>query len=100
MFVDMVFKITQVAPGGAYTAFYRSDKDNTDLNTRIKELSDDGKLNTQLEAISAAIRRISKRYSRQLSHPHQVFQEPLPTCIALGEDGKTVLVKKEDLGGK
>ena len=96
---DMAFQITELVPSGDYTVFYQSDKDNTQVDKRMKELSEQGKLQSQLEAITASIERVYKKNKVSLSRPHKVFQEPLPTCIALGVDGKPVSVKEEDLGG-
>jgi S-DNA-T family DNA segregation ATPase FtsK/SpoIIIE len=97
---DMAFEITTIEPGGAYTSFYQSNKDNDDVNKQIKELSEQGKLQSQLEAITKSIKMTYETYRKrdQLSPPYQVFQAPLPTCIALGEDGTVVPLKKEDFG--
>lgn len=86
---DIPCKITYAQRNGLYEPFYDSGQDNLELIEKKEKLKREGKLQTQLESIVAAIMAVSKE-EKFASKPHIVFQQPLPARIALDSDGRVV----------
>ena len=84
---ELPVEITEASKSGAYTAFYRSEKDNIEVIRRKKELETQGKLETQLNAVVGAIKTYYNRNRDKHPQPHIVFQKPLPQNIVY-EDGR------------
>ena len=93
--VDVPVELTLASKSGAYTTFYRSNKDNRKLLAQRLELKKQGKLHTQLEAITAAICRVYQAQADRLCAPHVVFRAPLPTHIMLDENHNVVDLGKQ-----
>lgn len=91
---DVPIEITLASKTGAYSTFYRSDKDNTKLIEKKMELKKTGSSKTQLEAISDAICNVYAEIKNSISKPHVVFRAPLPTCIAMDKKGNVVDLSK------
>jgi len=85
--IESPIEIIEASKTGAYTVFYRSEKDNIDYIERKKELEKEGKLETQLNAVVGAIKKYYDAHSSEYSAPHIVFQKPLPAKMLLKEDG-------------
>lgn len=96
---DVPVEITFASKSGAYSTFYRSDKDNTKLIEKKIELKKSGSSKTQLEAINDAICTVYEEIKKNIGTPHIVFRAPLPTCIALDKKGNVVDISKVK-GGK
>ena len=90
---DIPIEITLASKYGAYTTFYRSDKDNTNFLEKRKELKKQGLSKTQLEAITEAICEVYQQF--HFIAPHMVFCPPLPTCIAMDKNGKVIELHKK-----
>ena len=84
-------EITLASKTGAYSTFYRSDKDNLTLLKRLSEQKKAGTAKTQLEAICEAICATYTDNAGQLVAPHTVFSSPLSTCIAWDPDRDAVI---------
>ena len=67
----------------------REDLKEGEMIEKKEKLKREGKLQTQLESIVAAIMAVSKE-EKFASKPHIVFQQPLPARIALDSDGRVV----------
>ncbi len=80
-------EFVEASKSGAYTIFYRSEKDNQELRQRKKELDAAGLLETQLNAVVGAIKTHYKENISRYIQPHIVFQKPLPDQMYL-KDGK------------
>lgn len=91
---DAAFQIQNVAETGFHSTFYDSSEDNTEINSKIDQLSRDGKLKTQLEETNESIVNVYDEGLKQhkLIPPYKVFCEPLKRSIALGEKDKVVEV--------
>ena len=87
---DVPVEITLASKTGAYSLFYRSDKDNTRLIQQKAELKKKGVSKTQLEAINDAINSVYKDNKESIREPHTVFQAPLPSCITMDKEEKAV----------
>lgn len=97
-------EITLASKTGAFSCFYRSDKDNLTLRKRMAELKKTGKSKTQLETISDAICSV---YQNDLQNdlnkaglPHTVFRAPLPKYITWDHYKKDIVIledRKEEL---
>lgn len=96
---DVPIEITLASKTGAYSTFYRSDKDNTKLIEKKIELKKAGSSKTQLEAINDAICNIYGEIKSSIIEPHIVFRAPLPTCIAMDKKGNVIDLSKVK-GGK
>ena len=96
---DVPIEITLASKTGAYSTFYRSDKDNTKLIEKKIELKKAGSSKTQLEAINDAICNIYGEIKSSMIEPHIVFRAPLPTCIAMDKKGNVIDLSKVK-GGK
>ncbi|MBE6843098.1 MAG: cell division protein FtsK [Ruminococcus sp.] len=84
--METPIEIIEASKTGAYTSFYRSEKDNTEFIDQKTELEKQGKLETQLNAIVGAIKTYYDKHSDLYSAPHIVFQKPLPSKMVL-KDG-------------
>ena len=94
---DIPVEIIHASKCGAYSSFYRSDRDNRELIAKKAELKRSGQSRTQLEAVTEAICATYNSEKDVLGVPHKVFRAPLPTCIALDKDNNVVdLSKKKD----
>lgn len=96
---DVPIEITLASKTGAYSTFYRSDKDNAKLIEKKIELKKAGSSKTQLEAINDAICNVYGEIKNSIGEPHIVFRAPLPTCIAMDKKGNVVDLSKVK-GGK
>ena len=85
--IELPTEITEASKNGVYTSFYQSEKDNTDVIRRKKELEMQGKLETQLNVIVGAIKTYFNRNRNRYPQPHIIFQRPLPNDIVY-EDGR------------
>ncbi len=74
-------EIIEASKGGVYTKFYRSEKDNTDAIRRKKELEDQGKLETQLNAVTGRIKTYYNQHKSEYPKVHIIFEKPLPGRI-------------------
>jgi S-DNA-T family DNA segregation ATPase FtsK/SpoIIIE len=74
-------EITLASKTGAFSCFYRSDKDNLTLRKRMAELKKLGMSKTQLETISDVVCSVYRDNRDAINAPHIVFSTPLPTCI-------------------
>lgn len=74
-------EITEASKSGAYTKFYRSEKDNTDSIKRKKELEAAGKLETQLNAVVGKIKTYYNQHKSEYPKVHIIFEKPLPGRI-------------------
>ena len=74
-------EITLASKTGAFSCFYRSDKDNLTLRKRMAELKKLGMSKTQLETISDVVCSVYRDNRDAINAPHIVFRTPLPTCI-------------------
>ena len=83
-------EIILASKDGAYSTFYKSDKDNAKLSKRRDDMKKAGLSRTQLEAFTDGIRRVYDSCNGSISSPHQVFRQPLPTSIVW--DGKEPVV--------
>lgn len=81
--MEMPIEIIEASKTGPYTVFYRSEKDNREFIERKKELEQQGKLETQLNAIVGAIKTYYDTHSDAHPVPHIVFQKPLPNKMLL-----------------
>lgn len=84
---ELPIEMTEASKTGMYTSFYRSEKDNTDVKRRKKELEAQGKLETQLNAVVGAIKTYYNRNKNNYPPVHIIFQRPLPSKVVY-EDGK------------
>ena len=84
-------EITLANKIGAYTRFYRSDKDNLMQREKIEELKRIGAERSQLEVITDAICKTYGENRNSISDPHIVFSAPLSGCIAWDREKNTVI---------
>ena len=94
---EIPVEITLASKNGAYTSFYRSDKDDKKLIEKKNALKRQGKSKTQLEYAADAICAVYESEKTRLSAPHIVFRAPLPSRIAMDRLHKVVdLSKRKD----
>jgi len=84
-------EITLASKTGAYTSFYRSDKDNLSLKRKQEEQKKSGTSRTQLEVIADSICKTYAENQGIISRPHIVFRSPLPSCIAWDTEKRDVI---------
>ena len=84
-------EITLASKTGAYSCFYRSDKDNMKIRQRAEMQKKSGMAQSQLEAVCDAICTVYTSHKENLCVPHTVFRNPLPTCIAWDSDSEKVI---------
>lgn len=84
--MEAPIEIIEASKTGSYTVFYESEKDNQEFKKKKKELENQGKLETQLNAIVGAIKTYYDKNSEKYPSPHIVFQKPLPNRMVL-KDG-------------
>ena len=85
--IELPTEIIEASKNGAYSTFYRSEKDNTDVIRKKKELTEQGKLETQLNVIVGSIKTYFNKNRNRYPQPHIIFQKPLPNDIVF-EDGR------------
>lgn len=78
---ELPMEIIEASKTGAYTKFYRSEKDNIDAIKRKKELEAQGKLETQLNAVVGAIKTYYNKNRSKYPKVHIIFEKPLPGRI-------------------
>ena len=94
---DIPVEIVYANKCGAYSSFYRSDRDNKNIISKKEELKRNGQLRTQLEAVTDAICTVYNNEKSCIGVPHMIFRSPLPTRVALGKSNNIVnLSKKKD----
>ncbi len=96
---EVPVEITLASKTGAYTAFYRSDRDNAKLIEKKIRMKKEGSSKTQLQAINDAICAVYQENQNSIGTPHMVFRAPLPSRIALDKKGNVVDVSAVK-GGK
>lgn len=84
-------EITLASKYGAYSSFYRSDKDNMQYLKKIDQLKKSGKLKSQLEVIAESICSIYNDNKGVILEPHIIFRSPLSTRIAWDSDKESVI---------
>ena len=99
--IEEPIEIIEASKSGTYTIFYQSEKDNKEFQQKKKELENQGKLETQLNAIVGAIKTYYDTHSEKYPSPHIVFQKPLPQKMVLKngiiyeyQDGKFEAVRE------
>lgn len=94
---DIPVEIVLASKSGAYSSFYRSDRDNKELIAKKAKQKQQGNSKTQLESITEAICSAYAHEKATITTPHIVFRAPLPTCVALDNANNIVdLSKKKD----
>lgn len=89
--LDVPFEMIRAEKTGEYRKFYRSDKDNAELNRQRREMRESGQLITQCSAI---VNEIGKVFKKEYPNTrlHQIFQPPLPLKVTL-KDGQRFVIK-------
>lgn len=90
---ELPMEIIEASKTGAYTKFYRSEKDNTDAIKRKKELEAQGKLETQLNAVVGAIKTYYNKNKSKYPKVHIIFEKPLPGRIVY--EGGSIYEEKD-----
>ncbi len=80
--LDVPFEIISAEKTGQYYSFYRSDKDNIQLQKEKKAQEAKGMLITQCSAIVNEIKHVFDENSSYI-RPHIIFQPPLPLKVTL-----------------
>lgn len=85
---------------GPYFSFYKSDKDNEKLKMKREKDKKTGLSKTQLEAFTEGICRVYESWktssANEIPAIHQVFRQPLPTCVIWNGEKAIPIIKKEE----
>ena len=81
---DIPIELTLASKSGAYSYFYRSDKDNKNVLKNMENRKKQGNSKTQLGIITNTIVNVYESACSTI--PHQVFQPPLSTAISFTDN--------------